>query len=188
MSDIPSQEPTKFTAGDTVKWTKSLDDYPADLYALKYQIVPLSGGAPLIVSATATGTDYAITISAATSAGYSSGDYRWYSSVTDIATGAERYSINHGDLTIDPDPTAATVADLRSTARQIYDAINATILGEASNAQLKVTVDGDTLENKSTSDLLEMESRYRQLVANEEKAENIRKGLATGDRILTRFS
>ncbi len=187
MSDIPTQEPTEFTAGDTVKWTKSLDDYPADLYALKYQIIPLSGGAPLIVSATADGTDYAITISAAISAGYSSGDYRWYSYVTDIATSTERYSINHGDLTIDPDPTAATVADLRSHARTVLDAIEALLEGEASIAQQEMSIEGKSLKRREIPELLEMRSAYLAEVKREEAAEALRKGLGTGDRILTRF-
>ena len=62
MSETPTIEPETITAGDTVKWTKTLDDYPADLYALKYTLQPISGGTPLAITAAADGTDHAITI------------------------------------------------------------------------------------------------------------------------------
>ncbi len=186
MSDIPTTEPTEITAGDTIKWTKSLSDYPADSYALNYRFQPLAGGDAISIAATADGTDHAIEVSAATSALYTSGDYRWTSYVVDIATGLERTTIDRGDTTILPDPLTST-ADLRSKAKQIYDAINATILGEASTPQLKLLIDGKSIERRTYTELLELESRYRQLVKQEEDAEKIRKGLGTGARILTRF-
>lgn len=186
MIKIPTTEPIKITAGDTIRWTKSLSNYPADEYELHYQLQPLTGGPAISIAATADGTDYNITVSAAISADYIPGDYRWSSYVLDLATGQERITIDSAAIKISPDPLAST-ADLRSTVRKIYDAINATILGEASNAQLKVTIDGDTLENKSTADLLAMESRYRLLVQQEENSEALNKGLRTGMRIQTRF-
>ena len=188
MSEIPTTEPTEITAGDTIKWTKSLDDYPADEFVLKYQIVPLSGGAPITVTASADGTDHSVSISAATSAGYTSGDYRWFSYATDIATGLERYTIDHADLTIKPDPTATTAADLRSHARTTLDAIEALLEGEASIAQQEMTIEGKSLKRRTIAELLEMRSFYLAEVQREEKAEAIRKGLGTGGRILTRFS
>lgn len=187
MSEIPTIEPTEVTAGDTIKWTKTLSDYPADEYALNYQIIPLSGGTPITVTASADGTDHAINISAATSAGYSAADYRWFSYATDIATGLERYTVDRGDLTILPDPTATTAADLRSHAATVLDAIEALLEGEASIAQQEMAIEGKSLKRRTIPELLEMRSYYQSEVKREEKAEAIRKGLATGGRILTRF-
>jgi len=185
MSEIPSTEPTEITAGDTIRWSKSLSDYPADAFALHYALTPISGGTPITVDASADGTDHAITISAATSAGYTSGVYRWASYVIEAAT-SERTTLERGQLNIYPDPTTSS-ADTRSTVKQIYDAINATILGEASNSQLKVVIDGDSLETKSTADLLALESRFRNLLRQEEDAEKLNKGLHTGSRIQVRM-
>ena len=40
MTDIPEIEPVSFIAGDTVKWTKSLEDYLAsDSWVLVYYLV-----------------------------------------------------------------------------------------------------------------------------------------------------
>jgi len=186
MITIPTTEPAEITAGDTIRWTKSLSDYPADTYALHYKLQPLSGGDSISIDATASGTDHTIEVSAALSAAYTAGNYIWTSYVLDIATGLERTTIDSSQITIKPDPLTST-ADLRSTVRKIYDAIEATILGEASSAQLKIIVDGDTLEKKSTADLLGLESRYRLLVKQEEQADAINKGLRTGKRIVTRF-
>lgn len=187
MSEIPTTEPTKITAGDTVKWSKSVDDYPADSFALNYRIIPLSGGAPIIVAATADGTDHAITISAATSATFSAGDYRWYSYATDIASGEERYSIDHGDLTIFPDPTANIVADLRSHAAKVLSAIKAVLEGTASSDQQNLTIGDKKIERYSIAELLQLRSFYQSEVKREESAEAIRKGLGSGSRIVTRF-
>jgi hypothetical protein len=187
MSDIPSTEPEEITAGDTIKWTKSLSDYPADSYALHYQFQPLAGGTAISIAATADGTDHAITVSAAVSADYTAGDYRWTSYVLDSATGLERTTIDRGNTTILPDPLTST-ADLRSHARTTLDAIEALLEGEASIAQQELTIDGRTLKRRTIAELLEMRSFYLAEVQREDKAEAIRKGLATGGRILTRFN
>ena len=147
MSDIPTKEPTEITAGDTVKWAKTLADYSAESYALNYVLQLLTGGTPITVTASADGSDHSITISAATSAEYSAGNYGWYSYVTDLATGLERYSLDSGLLTIKPDPTAFTSStDLRSHARKMLDLLDTVLQGKATSDQMKVQVDGRSLE------------------------------------------
>jgi len=187
MITIPKKEPTEITVGDTIKWTKSLSDYPADQYALNYKIVPLSGGAPLTVAATADGTDHSISISAADSAEYVPGDYRWFSYAVDLETSEERYTIDHGDLKILPDPAAITAADLRSHARTVLDAIEATLEGTASREQSEITIEGRSLKYRTPAELLQLRSFYLAEVRREETAEAIRKGLDSGNRVLTRF-
>ena len=186
MITIPTTEPNIIFAGDTLRWSKSLADYPADAFALHYKLQPLTGGTAITLAATANGTDYSIAVSAAQSAGYASGDYRWTSYVLDIATGLERTVIDSGALTIKPDPLTST-ADLRSHARKTLDAIEAVLEGEASVAQLKYTVDNKSLERRTFPELLQLRSFYLDEVRREEQAEAIRKGLSSGGRILTRF-
>lgn len=187
MSDIPTTEPKTITAGDTVKWKKTLDDYTASAFALAYKIIPIAGGAAYSVTAAADGDDHAVTIGAATSAEYTAGEYRWASQVTDIATGEERYTVDTGTLTILPDPAADTVSDLRSHARRTLDAIEATLEGSATKEQSEYQIDGRAIKYRTPAELFELRSKYLLEVRNEEAAEAIAKGLGTGNRIMTRF-
>lgn len=193
MATIPTTEPTTITAGDTVQWTKTLSDYPADAYALNYTLQPISGGTPLEVTAAASGTDHAVTISAATSAGYSSGDYRWFSFVSDLATSTQRFTLEHGSLSILPDPaTFTTASDLRSHARTVLDAIEAVLEGRATSAQAEysLNVAGNQTQIKyiQIADLLKLRSYYAAEVKREDQAEAIAKGMGSGNRILVRFN
>ncbi len=67
MTDIPTTEPLSFHADDTVKWKKSLGDYPATSWTLKYFFVILTD--QKIITASSDGTDFLITITAEASAG-----------------------------------------------------------------------------------------------------------------------
>lgn len=185
--EIPTREPAQITAGDTVKWTKTITAYPADLYALNYRLIPASGGTPIELAASADGTDHSIAISAADSAEYDSGDYRWYSYVIDLATNEERYSLESGALVIAPNPAADSASDLRSHARKVLAAIEALLEGQASVAQEEIEVDGDKLKNRSVTDLLALRSFYVQEAAREAQAEKLTNGLQTNNIIRTRF-
>lgn len=70
---IPTKEPTEFRAGDTVQWTKSLADYSADEWGLTYYLV--GPGPKLTIAATADGSDFSISISAAQTATLQAGEY-----------------------------------------------------------------------------------------------------------------
>lgn len=184
----PNTEPTIITAGDTVRWSKDLASYPADAYALKYTLQPIAGGSPITVTATPAGTGFAITISAETSADFFPGDYRWFSTATDLATGTERYTIDGGSLTVNPDPATLTAtSDLRSHARKVLTAIEAVLEGTATSDHLSYTVDGRSLQRRTIAELLQLRSFYQQEIRREEQAEALARGLGGGNRILTRF-
>lgn len=185
-------EPKTITAGDTIAWSKTLTLYPADAFALNYTLQPLAGGSPITVSATPDGTTHAITISAATSADFLPGEYRWYSYVTDLATSTERHSIAAGTITVAPNPLAfTTTTDLRTHARKTLDAIEAVLEGRASESQAEYSVSfgGSSRSAKSIpiAELLQLRSHYAVEVRREEQAEAIAAGLGGGNRILTRF-
>ena len=62
-------EPARVTAGDTIAWTKTLSDYPASAgWVLAYTLI--NAGAKITITAAASGDDHAVTVLAATSAGY----------------------------------------------------------------------------------------------------------------------
>ena len=79
-------EPTTIIAGDSVAWTKSLADYPAPTWTLKYRLV--REGKSIEIVATASGSDHAIAVLPATSAGWLPGDYKWVAMVSDFGGSA----------------------------------------------------------------------------------------------------
>src|SRR3990170_3975155 len=54
MADIPTIEPSEIVAGDTLKFKKSLSDYPATTWTLTYYL--LKSGTQITFSGTAEGT------------------------------------------------------------------------------------------------------------------------------------
>lgn len=132
---IPTAEPTSIRAGDSVAWLRTLDDYPAtEDWVLTYTI--LSASAPVItLTATPSGSDHAVTLAAATTATWPAGRRTWFARV---GKGAEAHTVGEGALDILPDPTALSTHDGRTHARRMLEAIEATLEGCATAAQLDV--------------------------------------------------
>ncbi len=186
MATIPSTEPTVFTAGDTVQWTRSdLGDYPATTWTLTYTFYNISKS--FSVTATASGTGFAVTIAKATTAGYTAGDYKWDAYVTD---GTSRYKVDSGYCTVKADTgalTGGTGYDYSSTIKKIFDAIEAVIYGRASKDQSSYTIAGRTLERTPIADLIRLRNFYKSELERELAAEAIERGDAPKGKIRIRF-
>lgn len=106
---------SQIIAGDTLQFTTSVPDYPASGgYTLTYRLVPRVSGAPITITAAASGDDYAVSVAAAATAAWTAGEYSWTAYVT---LGAARYTQGSGQVTILPDPaTMAAGTDTRSQA------------------------------------------------------------------------
>ena len=83
---IPTTEPSSIKAGMTVKWKRTLSDYPATLWTLTY--VLFKAGTQIKFNASADGTDHSVTLAKATTAAYTAGNYTWQAYVDD---GSERF-------------------------------------------------------------------------------------------------
>src|SRR5512139_3769447 len=103
MADVPTTEPAQIRAGDTIKWTKSLADYPASTWTLSYRLI--NGVNTIDITASADGDDHSVEVSHDISEHYVAGDYDWFSFVTD---GSERYTLDRGVVTVLPDAATAT--------------------------------------------------------------------------------
>lgn len=185
---IPSTEPAQFIAGDTVKWTRSLSDYPATTWTLTYEF---RGTVRKSVVCTASGSDFLATITAALSAAYPPGEYRVFARVS---SGSESYTVWEGSITVKPDPSAGTSAqDRRTHARKMLDAIEAMMEGNASREEqgYEISMAGGTtrrLDLCPKADLIAFHSHYAQLVKKEQDAERIAQGGKSRNRILTVFT
>lgn len=183
--DIPENEPDTLRAGDTWKWTRTLADYPASAWTLKYRFKSAAGG--FEITATASGDSYAMTVAAATSAAYASGLYTWIAWVEGGTS--EKYTVDTGHLTVNPDyrtGTATTALDDRSHARKTLAAIETWI--ESRNPGVsEYEIAGRRMKYIPITDLLKMRAHYKAEVAAEDAAEAIRNGTGTGRRIQFRI-
>lgn len=182
MTDISTTEPIQFTAGDTVRWCKFLEDYLAgDGWVVTYA---LRGASVIDLTAAASGDDHLITITAAESAEFAAGNYWWQSYATKAG---ERFQVDTGNLTIKENLAAATTFDGRSHVKKVLDALEATIAGKASRDQLSYSIAGRSLSRMSAEDVITWRDKYRAEYQQEVKAEKIRKGLGNNSIIRVRF-
>lgn len=182
MTDIATQEPQSFIAGDTVKWKKSLPDYKAsDSWVLKYA---LRGAAVINLTAAASGDDHLITITAVTSAGYTAGTYKW---ISYVEKAGERYTIEEGYLAIETNlATATTITDRLITLEADIAAING-FLGK-NYKYSSYAIAGRSLNNYSISELFTLRDRLQRELKSLKDADKIARGLATNKLIRVRFN
>ena len=186
MADITTIEPSIFQAGDTVRWQKSLPDYPTSIWTLRYFI---NGPQQIVLTAIARGNDYLIEISASTSATWAAGSY-WYEAVVERGTGAalERYKIKSGRLTIKPNPATLPAGyDGRSHVKKVLDALEATLQGKASRDQLSYTIEGRSIQKLSPAELVQWRNQYEWYYKQELMNERIAQGLKVGNKVMVRL-
>lgn len=185
MPDIPSTEPSALRAGDTWKWTRTLADYPAPTWTLKYRFKhPTAAGFEIVASAS--GTDHSITLAAADS-GKTAGTYSWIAWVE--GGSSEKYTVGEGVVEITADyrsGAATTVLDDRTHAAKVLAAIEAWIEGR-DMAVAEYEIAGRRMKYIPIADLVKLRNRYRQEVATEEAQRKLAAGLGTGRRIQVRI-
>lgn len=189
MADIPTNEPFSIRAGDTWAWTRTLDDYSAATWVLKYRFKhPTATGFEIV--STASGTDHAVSVAAATTTAYTAGTWSWSAWVQDIATGLEKYTVDAGTMEILADfrsGAATTTLDDRSHARKVLTAIEAVIEGRAAKDQEEYTIAGRSLKRTPIPDLIKLHARYTAMVAGEDAAAKLANGLGIARTIGVRF-
>lgn len=186
MPDIPTIEPLEITAGDTVKWTRDLSaDYPAnDGWTLTYYI---TGPVALTKAASASGTQFAVTLTSGDTQPLSAGHYKLQGYVT---KSGERYSVYSAHLKVHVDPSQLqSGADVRSHARKCLDAIKAVIERRATRDDLNYQINGTglTVGKIPHAELLKFLQFYQSEVLREEQADKLKRGEGAGNMILVRF-
>lgn len=143
----------KLVAGDTLKFTVSLADFPAgDGWVLHYRLTPrATGGTARTFDAAASGDDYLVNVPAATTAAWAAGAYTCSAWVT---LGTERYAVpsEGGQITIEADPSALPVGtDTRSQAERDLDAVTLLLSGKAASGMESYRIDTGGVERELRS-------------------------------------
>lgn len=152
---------TTLKVGDTWSWEESLDDYPADVWTLKFA---MRGNANAVnITASASGLTHAISVAAADTAKYVAGKYHWEAYV-EMGSGPtlERYAVGSGKIELLPAlfQTPSGV-DVRSHAEKVLDAVEAVIEGRATQAQASMSIMGRAIQFIPISELLMLRTKYR---------------------------
>lgn len=176
---IPTVEPEIVRAGETLTWSKSLADFPASEYTLKYY---LTGPASVTLTASAYNTtDHLISVTAATTAAYTYGIYEWNAYAEKGAgASAEKYFVQSGYFTI-------KTSSGKSHAKTMLDAIEAFIVGQSVADVESYSIGGRSITKMSREDLLKWRNHYRSEYASEKANEDRVQGRSSNNRVLTRF-
>jgi len=182
---IPTTEPTVVVAGDTLTWQRSLADYPAGTWTLKYRLINSAG--KFDITATASGTDHLVSVSSTTSANYTAGDYAWTAWVE--KTG-ERHTVGSGTITVKPNYAALSAGtDSRTSAARIVAQLTAAYetYTESNGLVSEYEIAGRRVKYRSAAEILAQLNFWEARVIKEKKAERIAAGLGGGGKVLVRF-
>lgn len=184
MPTTPTTEPAIITAGDTLTWSKSLPDYPATVWTLKYRLINSAG--KIDITATASGTDYLVLVASTTSAIFIAGNYSWTAYVE--KTG-ERVTVGGGTITIKPNLAAQTTFDARSDAAVIVDQLMVAYKTYTASAGhiAEYQIGGRGTKYRSSAEILDQLNHWKAILASEKRAERINAGLGAGGKLLVRF-
>lgn len=178
MPDVATNEPLEQRAGITWEWERTLSDFPASSWTLKYWFKKSgSSGANFSIQATASGDKHVVLVAAVTTAAYTAGDYTWVAVAT---SGAESREADSGTLTLLPRYDAAANLDDRSHARKVLDAIEAVIEGRASKDQEEYTIGTRSLKHTPLADIVKFRGQYKAEVQREVLEEAARNGKGGG--------
>lgn len=196
LTDIPEREPESAVIGDTWTWKRTdlSGVYDNTLYTLRYYFNSRSTGASMNVAATASGSDFLISIPAATTAGYTASDrargqsgYVWEAYMTRLSDSA-RVRLGYGTLDVVANLAAQAAGfDARSHVKKVLDAIEAVLENRATLDQQEYEIHGRKLVRTTVPDLLKLRDHYKTEYQKELDSEKVRRGLGTGRRVVTRF-
>lgn len=178
-------EPSRVTAGDTVTWLKSLADYPASTgWVLSYTFINAS--TKISISATASGADHLVSVTAATSAAWVAGTYTWIAVVTKAA---ERFTVGQGSIVVAPNLAAAATYDTRSVAQKALDQVNQALATYGAKAYLQsYEINGRKQAFQNPGEFMKFRSQLVAEVARETNVARIAAGLAPRNQISVRFN
>jgi hypothetical protein len=168
-TDLPTFAPRQITPGETLEWTKSFDDFPADEWTVTYYFRGAGPGFDAVGTPDeADELDHAFTVPSTTSDDTSAGRYNFQAwAVKDT----EKHLVDQGETEVLPSLAALAVGtnyDGRSTEKRILDAIDAIMAGKATLDQQEYMIGAAgaqrMLRRIEPTQLLELRKYYAGLV------------------------
>ncbi len=190
MAELRTYEPREFSTGETPKWTKSFDGYPAsEGWTLDYHF--RGAGAGFDVAATADGDDFIVAVPTAATDALTAGNYFWQAWIN---KDGEKYQVGEGSVTVKQGFAAVapgTTVDNRSQAKKILDAIDATIEGRATTDQQQYQISGGggyrMLMKIPITELVTLRKYYAGIYAREQRRARLRRGGTLFSTVKVRF-
>lgn len=183
-TDIASIEPSKFRAGDTVKWKRTLDSYKAnDGWTLTYAFRGTAG--TIDITASADGADHLVDVAPTTSTSYSAGIY---DVVGYVSKGTERHTVYSSRIEVLIDlANAGSSYDGRTHTKKVLDSIEAVLENRATKEIEESTIEGVMIKRIPHEKLIMLRQKYLSWYQQEQSAERLKLGKGSGRTILTRF-
>lgn len=181
------REPQEFAAGDTLSFSRSLDDFRASQgWSLKYDM--RGGSQPIEFISTATNDDHKILVLPAVTATWLPGDYTLAGEAINSGTG-ETHQIYLGYITITPNLSAmAGNAPAQTFAQQMLAQIEEVLLAKASGDLLESQVGDSRFKFLSMEELRTEHGYWKSVRANEIAIQNAKMGRPTGNKIRPRMN
>jgi hypothetical protein len=181
-----SDEPRRFTAGDSVAWSRSASGYtPADGWALRYVLVSAHRRITIEADVNAAATGWDVTLTGAQTKGYQPGTYRLTAYVWQ---GDDRHTLLQDTVVIDPNLEAQDAGiDLRTPAQRhldaLYTARNAMVSGALHATVSSESIGGRSRTFRSLDELDSAITRARRDVNREDSARRLRAGQGHPGRV-----
>jgi len=178
-------EPTRITTNDTIEWTRTFADYPADEWTLQYRF--RGPGEGFNIDATQNADDarkFDVVIDPADTEDVdTAGTYRWEAWVTNIADNTiQKLAVPAGwvQISLGFESDSTDPVETRSKAKIMLDAIDAALLAFSNSDVLEYTITtpaGSRSVRRSDKTMLTSERKYwATIVTNEIAREGARNG------------
>jgi hypothetical protein len=140
--------PTRFTAGTTIRYTRTFSAYPASDFDLTLVVA----GEEYLATANVDGVSFDVVITNSQSAVIPPGTYRWLERVSD---GGDVIEPASGLVTVDQDLATLTAQESLSYAERTLQVIELALAGRLPRALAGYAVDGITVQYDTDINALE---------------------------------
>jgi len=188
-SNYPDAVPAELPAGSRWAWTRSdiTTAYPTATYTLKFRLSYLADPfSDYEIVAAKVSDAHVVTESHADTGGYLAGEYSWQAVVVRDSD-SEEVVVDSGLVTVLAD-LGANPGETTSWVYQVLVAIRANLKAQASGSQLRIVIAGRELQNRTYTELLELERDFSKRWQSERRAIERKAGRASGGRVLIKMS
>lgn len=155
--------PATIQAGDTIPWTASFSDHPATSWTLRYFFTK-EGSDPIEILATASGTDYAVTLTAEDSGQFVGGRWDWKARASLQGTGSIVVDSGYCDVMTDP-----SAPRIKSIAERAVEMIERSFMNDLPTMQESYSVTGADITKMGFQAREDLLNQFKARVARERR-------------------